>query len=459
MENNNNKQSNSSLDDTRIKDKNINRKTVSIFTLGCKVNQYETEAMAELFENNGYDIVDEDENADVYVINTCTITNLGDRKSRQFIRRAKNKNPDAVIAVVGCYAQTSPDEVMSIEEVDLVIGTKDRNRIVELSQQVKENREKINIVADIMEQREFEEMEIDDIEGRTRAFLKIQDGCNQYCSYCIIPYARGPIRSRKLDNILSEVEKLVKKGFKEVVLTGIHVASYGKDIGEIRLIDIIEKVHEISGIERIRLSSIEPTIMTKDFLDRIIKLPKVCDHFHLSLQSGSNSVLKRMNRKYTTEEYKKIVELIREYMPNVGITTDIIVGFPEETEEEFDETCRFVEEIGFSRIHVFPYSPRKGTPAAKHKNQIPGDIKHQRSKKLIKIGEENTIKFINRFIGSTLDVLFEEESKQGSEFIEGYTTNYIRVLSKSSTSLEGEILPVRLEISEGENLIGKILSQ
>ncbi len=433
-------------------------KKVAFHTLGCKVNQYETEAMAELFSKEGYDIVDEDEVADVYVINTCTITNLGDRKSRQFIRRAKNKNPDSVIAVVGCYAQTSPEEVMSIEEVDIVIGTKDRNRIVELSQRVKENREKVNIVTDIMKQHEFEELKIDDIKGKTRAFLKIQEGCNQFCSYCIIPYARGPIRSRKFDNILAEVEKLAKSGFKEVVLTGIHVASYGKDIGEIRLIDVIESVHEIPGIERIRLSSIEPTIMTKDFLERINKLPKVCDHFHLSLQSGSDSVLKRMNRKYTTEEYKKIVELIREYMPNVGITTDIIVGFPGETEEEFAETCRFVGDIGFSRIHVFPYSPRKGTPAAKHKDQIPGNIKHQRSKELIKIGEENTIKFINEFIGTTLDVLFEEESKVNPEIIEGYTTNYIRVLSKSKVSLEGKILPVMLEEVEGENLVGKVLS-
>ncbi len=433
-------------------------KKVAFHTLGCKVNQYETEAMAELFSKEGYDIVDEDEVADVYVINTCTITNLGDRKSRQFIRRAKNKNPHAVIAVVGCYAQTSPEEVMSIEEVDIVIGTKDRNRIVELSQRVKENREKVNIVTDIMKQHEFEELKIDDIKGKTRAFLKIQEGCNQYCSYCIIPYARGPIRSRKLENILVEVEKLAKSGFKEVVLTGIHVASYGKDIGEIRLIDVIERVHEVPGIERIRLSSIEPTIMTKDFLDRINKLPKVCDHFHLSLQSGSDTILKRMNRKYTTEEYRKIVELIREYMPNVGITTDIIVGFPGETEDEFAETCRFVEDIGFSRIHVFPYSPRKGTPAAKHKNQIPGNIKHQRSKELIKIGEENTIKFINRFIGTTLDVLFEEESKINSEVMEGYTTNYMRVLSKSRLSLEGKILPVMLERIEEENLVGKILS-
>jgi len=431
---------------------------VAFHTLGCKVNQYETEAMAELFEKSGYEIVSENEIADVYVINTCTVTNLGDRKSRQFIRRAKNKNPQAVIAVVGCYAQTSPDEVMSIEEVDIVIGTKDRNRIVELCQQVKESRQKINIVTDIMKQREFEEMKIENIEGKTRAFLKIQEGCNQFCSYCIIPYARGPIRSRKLDDILSEVEKLAKNGFKEVVLTGIHVASYGKDIGEIRLIDVLEKVHNVSGIERIRLSSIEPTIMTEDFLERLIRLPKVCDHFHLSLQSGSDSVLKRMNRKYTTEEYRKIVQLIRKHMPNVGITTDIIVGFPGETEEEFKETCDFVDEIGFSRIHVFPYSPRKGTPAAKYKSQISSDVKHRRTKELIKIGEMNTFKFNSKFIGATLNVLFEEQSKDKVDLIEGYTTNYIRVVAKGKSILVGEILPVSIDGVDGENLSGKILS-
>lgn len=430
---------------------------VAFHTLGCKVNQYETEAMAELFEKEGYKVVHEDEIADVYVINTCTITNLGDRKSRQFIRRAKNNNPDAVIAVVGCYAQTASEEIMTIDEVDIIIGTKDRNRIVELSKQVRQSKEKINIVTDIMKQHEFEEMMIENIEGKTRAFLKIQEGCNQFCSYCIIPYARGPIRSRKLENILAEVDKLTKKGFKEVVLTGIHVASYGKDMGEIRLIDVIESVHQVSGIERIRLSSIEPTIMTKDFLDRLTKLPKVCDHFHLSLQSGSDSVLKRMNRKYSTDEYRKIVELIRKYLPNVGITTDIIVGFPGETEEEFFETCRFVNDIGFSRIHVFPYSPRKGTPAAKHKNQILGDIKHHRSKELIKIGEENTQRFNNKFIGATLNVLFEEQSKLDSGFLEGYTTNYIRVLAKSNTSLEGKILPVELKEIQDENMIGKIV--
>lgn len=456
MASNSNEKNRLKPDEIKNKHKNKRKKTVAIFTLGCKVNQYETEAMAELFEKEGYKIVDHEEYADVYVINTCTVTNLGDKKSRQFIRRAKSKNDDSIIAVVGCYAQTSPDEVLKIEQVDIILGTNERKRIVELCEEVSNERKKINAVSDIMAIREFEEMKIEEVKGKTRAFLKIQEGCNQYCSYCIIPYARGPIRSRRIENITNEVQKLADNGFKEVVLTGIHIASYGKDLGEIRLIDVIEKVHEIEGIERIRLGSIEPTLITEEFMQRLSNLSKVCDHFHLSLQSGSDTVLKRMNRKYTTEQYKEIAELIKRYMPNAGLTTDIIVGFPGETEEEFSQTCKFVEDIGFSRIHVFSYSPRKGTPAAKHKNQVPSSIKHDRSKKLIEIGERLTKSFITHFIDAELDVLFEEESKNKFGFIEGYTTNYIRVLCKGEVSLEGEILLVRINHIEDENLIGEI---
>ncbi|SHH34261.1 threonylcarbamoyladenosine tRNA methylthiotransferase MtaB [Caloranaerobacter azorensis DSM 13643] len=434
-------------------------KTVAFYTLGCKVNQYETEAMAELFKKEGYNVVDAEDKADIYVINTCTVTNLGDRKSRQFIRRAKRKNRKAIIAVVGCYVQVSPDEVFEIEDVDLVIGTNDKNKIVELCEEVKEKHKRIKIVEDIMKVREFEEMPINEIEGKTRAFVKIQEGCNQYCSYCIIPYARGPVRSRKLQNIIKEVEKLSKSGFKEIVLTGIHVASYGKDLGDIRLIDVIEAIHDIEGIERIRLSSLEPTIITEEFMDRLIKLPKVCNHFHLSLQSGSNTVLKRMNRKYTTEEYLSIVKLIRKYMPDVGLTTDIIVGFPGETDEEFEETYNFVKEIGFSRIHVFKYSPRKGTPAAKFKNQVDGKIKAERSRKLIELGEELNKVFNRRFIGKIMNVLFEEKVRGATGLMEGYTTNYIRVMAKGDISIEGEILPVKMNRISGENLIGEITNK
>lgn len=429
---------------------------VAFYTLGCKVNQYETEAMEEIFEKNGYTIVKDDEIADIYVINTCTVTNLSDRKSRQYIRRAKKLNEESIVAVVGCYSQVSPEEVSKIEDVDVIIGTTERNRILELCEKAKENKVKINIVKNVKTQKEFETINIDDIKSKTRAYIKIQDGCNQFCSYCIIPYARGPIRSRKLDDIIKETEKLAKAGFKEVVLTGIHVASYGKDGINTPLTKVLEEVGNVNGIERIRLSSIEPTLIDEDFMEKIIKIGKVCDHFHLSLQSGSDSVLKRMNRKYTTDEYRNIVKLIRKYMPNAGITTDIIVGFPGETDEEFMETLEFVEEIGFSRIHVFKYSPRKGTPAAKYENQIDGNIKHNRSERLISLGERLIKQFNAGFIGANLSVLFEEESKNEEGFMEGYTTNYIRVKTKESSQIIGQIKNIEIEETVEDYLVGRV---
>jgi len=429
---------------------------VAFYTLGCKVNQYETEAMEEIFEKKGYKIVGEDELADIYVINTCTVTNLSDRKSRQFISRAKKNNNNAIIAVVGCYSQVSPEEVSEIEGVDVVIGTTDRSRILELCERARENKETINIVRNVKTEKQFETINIDDIKSKTRAYIKIQDGCNQFCSYCIIPYARGPIRSRPLDEIISETIKLSKAGFKEIVLTGIHVASYGKDLNKVPLTDVLEEVAKIDGIQRIRLSSIEPTLIDEKFMKSIMKTKKVCDHFHLSLQSGCDTVLKRMNRRYTREEYRNIVKLIREYMPHAGITTDIIVGFPGETEEEFNKTYEFVREIGFSRIHVFKFSPRKGTPAAKHENQVDGNIKNSRSEKLIALGEEMMSEFNSKFIGSNLSVLFEEESRKEKGYIEGYTTNYIRVKAKEDVKSFGQILDVRIKEGREDYLIGRI---
>ena len=431
-------------------------KKVAFYTLGCKVNQYETEAMEEIFERAGYKIVDTEDAADIYVINTCTVTNLSDRKSRQFIRRAKKTNEDSIVAVVGCYSQVSPEEVSEIDGVDVIIGTTDRNKILELCEEAKEKSEKINIVKNIKTFKEFETINVEDIKSKTRAYIKIQDGCNQYCSYCIIPYARGPIRSRYLGDIVKETEKLRVAGFKEVVLTGIHVASYGKDLGDIRLTRVLEEVSKVEGIERIRLSSIEPTLIDDEFMKNITNLGKVCDHFHLSLQSGSDTVLKRMNRKYNTQQYKDIVELIRKYMPNAGITTDIIVGFPGETEKEFDETYEFVKDIRFSRIHVFKYSPRKGTPASKYEDQVDGNIKNSRSEKLIKLGEELTKTFNSNFIGSTFNVLFEEEGKKESNLFQGYTTNYIRVISDSRENIVGKVLPVEIKDIKDEFLIGEI---
>lgn len=430
-------------------------KKVAFYTLGCKVNQYETEAMEEIFERDNYTIVNSEEIADIYVINTCTVTNLSDRKSRQFISRAKKLNPCAVIAVVGCYSQVSPEEVSKIEGVDVVIGTTERNRILELCKEAKEKNEKINIVRNVKTQKEFETINIDEIKSKTRAYIKIQDGCNQFCSYCIIPYARGPIRSRSLDEIIKETEKLSKAGFKEIVLAGIHVASYGKDIDKTPLTGVLKEVAKVDGIERIRLSSLEPTLIDEEFMKTIIDIGKVCDHFHLSLQSGSDTVLKRMNRKYTTSQYRDIVKLIRKYMPNAGITTDIIVGFPGETEEEFTETLEFVKDIKFSKIHVFKYSPRNGTPAAEYKEQVDGNIKNSRSERLISLGEELMLEFNQGFIGKNLSVLFEEESKKEKDFIEGYTTNYIRVKSKKESHNIGSIMDIEIKDTKDDFLIGE----
>ena len=428
-------------------------KKVAFHTLGCKVNQYETEAMEKIFEENQFKIVEDTEVADVYVINTCTVTNLSDRKSRQFIRKVKKINKDAIVAVVGCYSQVSPEEVEKIEGVDVIIGTSDRNKIVELCEKAKYENKKINIVRSIKTYKEFEKIEVEDIKSKTRAYIKIQDGCNQFCSYCIIPYARGPIRSRDKDDILSEIEILSKSGFKEIVLTGIHVASYGKDLGDINLGELIQEIALIKDIERIRLSSVEPNLITEDFMNILVSTKKVCDHFHLSLQGGSNNILKKMNRKYTREEYKEKVDLIRKYMPDAGITTDIIVGFPGETEKEFNETIEFVREIGFSRIHVFKYSPRKGTPAAKYKNQVHGKIKNQRSKELITLGEELTEIFNKRFLNKKMDILYEEKI---DDFYEGYTTNYIRVKASANNDIIGNIVETKIINSKDGYLIGEI---
>jgi threonylcarbamoyladenosine tRNA methylthiotransferase MtaB len=429
---------------------------VAFYTLGCKVNQYETEAMIESFETAGYQIVSYEEYADVYIINTCTVTNMGDKKSRQITRRALDSNPDAFIAVVGCYAQVSPDKVIGIEGVKLVIGTNDRAKIVELVEYAMEKEEKINLVSDIMEVKEFEEMSIKNYKNRRRAFLKIQEGCDQYCSYCIIPYARGHIRSRKPESILEEVKQLAKNGFKEIVLTGIHVASYGRDLGDTSLIEVIELLHEVKGIERIRMSSIEPKTLNDDFIARIAKLPKICRHFHLSLQSGCDATLKRMNRKYTTEEYLKVVNNLREVYPEVAITTDIIVGFPGETEEEFKCTVDFIKLVDFSNMHVFKFSPREGTPAAKYINQVSPYIKEQRSKIITSIAQERKLAYESKFLNTKMDVLFEFMIDKQGRIYEGHTDNYIRVFAVSEQNIKGIICPVELKAIKEDYVEGKL---
>ena len=427
-------------------------KTFSILTLGCKVNQYESEAMAELFEKNGYIQVDNDTDvADVYIVNTCTVTNLSDRKSRQYIRRAKRENPDSTVAVVGCYAQVAPKEVEKIEGVDVVIGTSERSKIVDLIEEAKEEDKKINIVRDIKKDRDFQFIKIDENFHKTRSYMKVQDGCNRYCTYCIIPYARGTIRSRRIGDCVREAIRLANAGYKEIILTGIHVGSYGVDLGPVRLIDLIEAIAEVDGIERIRLSSVEPNIISEDFMRRAIACSKLCDHFHLSLQSGSNKVLKDMNRHYNREEFIEKTKIIKKYMPYAGLTTDIIVGFPGESDEDFEDSMSIVREVEFSKVHVFKYSKRKNTPAADRADQVDGNIKIKRSEELIKLQDQYLKKFREKNMPRTLQVLFEEFD-QGYYF--GYTDNYIRVKVKSDKDLINKILDIRLvdneEVALGE---------
>ena len=402
-------------------------KKIAFITLGCKVNLYDTEAMAELFTEKGYEVVDFEEYADVYLINTCTVTNLGDKKSRQMIRRAKRINPNSVVVATGCYAQVASEEVAKIEGINIVIGTKNRSEIVETVENYVAENGVVNNVSDIMGEKEFEPLQISRLTNRTRAYIKIQEGCNRYCTYCIIPYARGPIRSRKPEEVVEEVKKLAENGFKEVVLTGIHV-----------------------GIERIRFSSMEPLAIDNEFVARMSKLPKVCDHYHLSLQSGCNRTLKRMNRKYNAEQYAEACERLRNAFPNVAITTDIIVGFPDETEEDFKESLAFAERMKLDKIHTFPYSPKKGTPAAKMKNQISGDVKSQRSKEMIALSDKMNIDFLNNNIGKTVPVLFEDME---NGFWQGHTTNYIKVLAKSDENLNNKIVDVKLDKIHGVEIV------
>ena len=429
-------------------------KKAASFALGCKVNQYESEAIAELFAEKGYEIVGIDEEADVYVINTCTVTNFGDKKSRQLIRKVKRQNENAIVAVVGCYAQTAPKELMEIVGVNLVIGTKDRAQIVEMVEQYDRANGVENHVSDIMKERVFEPLSIQKLANRTRAYLKIQDGCSQYCSYCIIPYARGPIRSREPQEVVAEVKRLAENGFKEVVLTGIHVASYGKDRRDTSLLDILKQVHEVEGIERIRFSSIEPNVVTEEFAQTMAALPKVCDHFHLSLQSGCDKTLKEMNRKYDTEKYRQAAATLRKYLPKVALTTDIIVGFPGETEEDFRESYAFAEEIGFAKIHVFPYSPKRGTPAAARKDQLLNAVKAERSHTLIQLSDKMAADFLADAVGTDAEVLYERAVGDG--IYEGHTTNYMKVHGRSEADLTNRIAKTHITRAEGEMLFGDV---
>lgn len=432
----------------------MKKKTVAFYTLGCKVNQYETNAMKQKFIEKDYEIVEFEEAADIYVVNTCTVTNMSDRKSRQIIRRAKESNKNSLLVVTGCYAQVAKDELEKIEDIDIVIGNQEKKDIVTFVEE--KQKEKIEKVSDILYEKSFAEFGSSTYTDKTRAVIKVQDGCDRFCSYCIIPYARGRIRSRKPEEVIAEIEKLTKKGIKEVVITGIHLASYGKEYKpHISLLELLEEINKIDGIERIRLGSLEPTLMTKDFIEGLVKLEKICDHFHLSLQSGCDETLKRMNRRYTAEEFEEGIKIIRDNFPNVSLTTDVIVGFPGETEEEFSKTYEFLERIKFYKMHVFKYSQRKGTKAAVMQNQITGEVKEERSNKLIELSNKNQKEQNQKYIGKEIDVLFEE---QDGEYIKGHTTNYIMVYVKSDDKeLEDTIRKVKITDALDEHLIGECI--
>jgi threonylcarbamoyladenosine tRNA methylthiotransferase MtaB len=414
-------------------------KKAALHNLGCKVNAYETEAMQQMLEEAGYEIVPFSQAADVYVINTCSVTNMADRKSRQMLHRAKKQNPDAVVVAAGCYVQTKEQEVETDDAVDLVIGNNKKHELVSMLDAYFSGKEE-RAVIDINDGRqEYEELFLTHTAEHTRAFVKVQDGCNQFCSYCIIPYARGRVRSRKLADVCREVEALAEKGYQEVVLTGIHLSSYGVDTGD-SLLELIRMVHRIPGISRIRLGSLEPKIITEEFVSEIARLPKLCPHFHLSLQSGCDETLKRMNRKYTTEEYERGCALLRSYFVHPAITTDVIVGFPGETEEEFQTTMAFLERIHFYEMHIFKYSKRQGTRAAEMKDQIPEEIKTARSAKLIALGNRMSEEFRAYYLGREEEILFEEQiTVDGKPYYVGFNREYVKVAADSGEDLSNQI--------------------
>ena len=416
---------------------------VALHNLGCKVNAYETEAMAQKLEDAGYEIVPFNEKADVYIINTCSVTNMADRKSRQMLHKAKKMNEDAVVVAAGCYVQTATEKLLEDLSVNILIGNNKKKDIVEELQKYFDDNKYNKNVIDINATNEYEELELATVTEHTRAYIKIQDGCNQFCSYCIIPYARGRIRSREFDNIKQEVTELAQKGFKEIVLTGIHLSSYGNN--ENKLIDVVEMIAGIEGVERIRLGSLEPNIVTEDFAKRLAKVDKICPHFHLSMQSGCDNTLKRMNRHYTSDEYFEKCELLRKYFDNPAFTTDVIVGFPGETQEDYEISREFIKKVRFSELHVFKYSKRDGTVAAKMENQIPEPVKTERSEDLIKVGENLTMEYRRKFIGKKVSVLFEEIiNVAGENYWVGHTKEYIKVIMKSDKDISGDIKNVSL---------------
>lgn len=433
---------------------------VAFHNLGCKVNSYETYAMEQQMKEKGYEIVPFEKGADIYIINTCTVTNIADRKSRQMLHKAKKMNENAIVVAVGCYVQAAGDKLKEDLSVDLLIGNNNKSRIVEIIEDyVKEKSERL-VLKDLSTPCDYEDMSMTTVTEHTRAFIKIQDGCNQFCTYCIIPYARGRIRSRNIDDIIREVTALAECGYKEIVLTGIHLSSYGKELKDedIRLIDVIEKISLIKGIERIRLGSLEPQIITREFMDRVSKIKSFCPHFHLSLQSGCDTVLKRMNRHYDTEKYYAGCKLIREYYANAAITTDVIVGFPGETVEEFDTTKAFLEKVSFAEMHIFKYSKREGTKAAVMENQVDESVKNTRSDILLNVNEILRKNYISDFIGKSKEVLFEEQIEIDKKpYFVGYTKEYVRVAVESNEDLSNKLVAVKMnDLLNNEILLAEI---
>ena len=428
-------------------------KKVALHNLGCKVNADETEAMQEMLEHAGYEIVPFQEGADIYVINTCTVTNIADRKSRQMLHRARKMNPDAVVVAAGCYVQAQAEKQVIDPCIDIVLGNNKKQDLLTALQAYEEAHGDLREVIDINHTKEYENLHLTKQGEHTRAYIKVQDGCNQFCSYCIIPYARGRVRSRAKEDVVAEVTDLAKNGYQEVVLTGIHLSSYGIDFeNEDNLLSLIRAVHEIEGIKRIRLGSLEPRIITEEFVQAIAALPKMCPHFHLSLQSGCNETLKRMNRRYTSEEFYEKCEILRKYFEKPALTTDVIVGFPQETEEEFETTYEFLKKICFYETHIFKYSKREGTKAAVMQGQIPEQIKAKRSARLIELGEKNRRAYEESFLGKTVEVLVEEKSDvNGKEMWTGHTKEYMKIALESEKNLQNCILNV--QIKDGREII------
>ena len=456
-------------------------KNVALHNLGCKVNSYELDVVQQMLQENGYNIVSFDEKADIYIVNTCTVTNMADRKSRQMLHRAKAKNPEAIVVAIGCYVQTGKEDVLPDDSIDLAIGNNRKKDIVNIIESYLKERGMLDTgdkvdktlqdttIIDVNQTFEYEEMTLKKTAEHTRAYIKIQDGCNQFCTYCIIPYARGRVRSRKWEDIKKEVEGLVKAGYKEIVLTGIHISSYGIDFekeawqqgvskevlksegrhdysGDSKLMDLIERIHGIEGLERIRIGSLEPRIVTEEFAKRLAMLSKICPHFHLSLQSGSDSTLKRMNRHYTTHEYRQSVEMLRAAFGRPAITTDVIVGFPQETEEEFAQTKAFLEEIGFFEMHIFKYSKRRGTIAANMPGQVPDPVKTARSNVLLELEGKQSKEFRSFYLGKEVEVLFEESKEiNGRTYQIGHTKDYVKVAVSSDEDLVNELRNVKIE--------------